>query len=73
MGLAKTAFIHSFCEPNALTSYAEFLADYAAPSLRAAGQRFIDAQIAAMADEGSRLAVQNRLAAIDAGKRDLYV
>jgi len=73
MGLAKTAFIHSFCEPNALTTYAEYLADYATPELREAGRHFIDAQTAAIREDGRRDAVQKRLAAIDAGKRDVYV
>ena len=73
MNLAKTAFIHKFCEPNAMTSYAEYLADYATPDLREAGRRFIDAQAAAMQEEGRRIAVQKRLAAIDAGRRDLYI
>jgi len=73
MGLAKTAFIHKFCEPNALTSYAEYLEDYATPELRDAGRRFIEAQTAAMPEEGRRLTMQKRLAAIDAGERDLYI
>jgi len=73
MGLAKTAFIHKFCEPNALTSYAEYLEDYAAPKLRDAGRRFIEANLAAIPEEGRRLNMQKRLAAIDAGDRDLYV
>ena len=73
MGFAKTAFIHNFCEPNGLTTYAEYLADYASPELRASGQRFIDAQVMAMQEEGRRVAVQQRLASIDAGRRDVYV
>ena len=73
MGFAKTAFIHKFCEPNALTSYAEYLEDYATPELRDAGRRFIEAQTAAMPEEGRRLTMQKRLAAIDAGERDLYI
>jgi len=73
MGLAKSAFIHTFCEPNALTSYAEYLADYATPELRASGRRFVDARAAAIQEEGIRAAVQERLAAIDAGTRDVYL
>jgi 2-iminoacetate synthase len=73
MGLAKTAFIHKFCEPNALTSYAEYLADYATPELRESGRRSIEAHMADMREEGHRVAVQKRLASIDAGKRDVYV
>ena len=73
MGLAKTAFIHSFCEPNALTSFAEYLADYATPEVRTSGRRFVEERVAAMGEEGRRVAVQQRLASIDAGKRDLYL
>jgi 2-iminoacetate synthase len=73
MGFAKTAFIHNFCEPNALTSYAEYLADYATPELHEAGRRFVDARVAAIQEEGRRIAVQTRLASIDAGRRDLYL
>ena len=73
MGLAKNAFIHTFCEPNALTSYAEYLADYATPELRASGRNFVEERVAAMEEEDRRVAVQQRLASIDAGKRDLYL
>jgi len=72
MGLAKTAFINKFCEPNALTSYAEYLEDFAAPEARADGRRFIEAHIATL-PEKNRLVMHKRLAAIDAGERDLYV
>ena len=73
MGFAKTAFIHNFCETNALTSYAEYLADYAMPELRASGRRLVDAYVAAIPEEGRRVAVQKRLASIDAGSRDVYI
>ena len=73
MGFAKTAFIRNFCEPNALISFAEYLADYATPELRESGRRFIDAHVADVQEEGRRATVQKRLASIDAGRRDLYV
>lgn len=70
MGLAKTAFIHNYCEPNALATYSEYLHDYATEDLAKAGLEFIDRQIDAMAPE-RRDAMRKRQALIAAGQRDL--
>jgi len=72
MGFARTAFIGSFCQPNALVTYYEYLCDYAEPDAKADGRRCIDEALAGIGDEGTRKAVAERLARIDAGERDMY-
>lgn len=73
MGLAKTAFIGSFCEPNAMTSFAEYLADYAPEDLQKSGRAFIDKQLDGMVDPLRQAGVRKRLALIDQGQRDMFV
>lgn len=73
MGLAKTAFIGSFCGPNAMTSFAEYLADYAPEDLQRSGRAFIEKQLASMEDPKRQAAVRHRLELIDQGQRDMFV
>ena len=72
MGLAKTAFIHNYCEPNALATYSEYLHDYATVDLAKAGLEFIERQVSAMAPERQK-SIRKRQALIAAGQRDLCV
>ena len=72
MEFAIPGFIQDFCTPNALTTLAEYLADYASPETRAAGQRAIADELARMADGKMKGTVQDRLRRIQkAGERDL--
>ncbi len=73
MGLAKTAFIKEFCLPNAISSYAEYLEDYAPAALHSSGQLFIAEQLAALPDAHKRSLIEARLTAIRQGERDMFV
>lgn len=73
MELAKDAEIHTFCQPNAILTWQEYLLDYASPAARALGERLIPAALAEIPDEAVRRACEERLARIRAGERDLYL
>ncbi len=72
MDLAKPGLINQFCLPNAILTFAEYLMDYAGPETRAAGQRVIQAQMGEIHDPGRRNETEQRLAELQAGRRDLY-
>lgn len=72
MDLAKPGLINQFCLPNAIMTFAEYLLDYAGPAARAAGERVIRAQMSEIRDAGRRRETEKRLAALLAGKRDVF-
>ncbi|MFB3880602.1 MAG: [FeFe] hydrogenase H-cluster radical SAM maturase HydG [Armatimonadota bacterium] len=72
MDKAKPGDIQSFCTPNALLTFQEYLCDYASGETRAAGERVI-AEALAEVLPSLRPAVEARLAEVRAGKRDLYL
>ncbi|MDR0453697.1 MAG: [FeFe] hydrogenase H-cluster radical SAM maturase HydG [Deferribacteraceae bacterium] len=72
MGFAKTAFIKEFCLPNAITTFAEYLADYAPDELRRSGEAAIAAQIAEIDNNDRRDILSDRLRQIACGQRDIY-
>ena len=73
MGLAHTAFIHNFCQPNALTTYYEYLRDYGDPAALEAGKRIIDRAVEAMPDEKSKSDMRETLKRVEQGERDICV
>ena len=73
MGLAHTAFIHNFCQPNALTTYYEYLRDYAGVEALAAGKEIIDRAVENLPDEESKAAMRKTLARVEQGERDICV
>ncbi len=72
MDQAKPGDIQQFCTPNAMLTFQEYLDDYASPETRRAGERVI-AQAIAEVGTGLRASVEQRLTAIRAGERDLYL
>jgi len=72
MEFAKPGDIQQYCTPNALLTFQEYLIDYASPETRAVGERLVDGLLAE-ATPPLREAVEQRLAAIRAGERDLYL
>ncbi len=73
MGLAKSTFIRNFCQPNALTSYYEYLLDYADPELLWSGKAVIDRAVEEIPSESARESLRARLHRISVGGRDLCV
>jgi len=72
MDKAKPGDIQSFCTPNAILTFQEYLCDYASPETRAAGERVIAEGLAEVLPS-LRPTVDARLASIRAGERDLYL
>ncbi|MGL4942042.1 MAG: [FeFe] hydrogenase H-cluster radical SAM maturase HydG [Thermoguttaceae bacterium] len=71
MELAIPGFIGNFCTPNAILTLAEYLADYASPETRAAGEALIARELGAIPEE-KRSVIIERLKQIQNGTRDLY-
>lgn len=71
MGLAHTAFIHNFCQPNALTTYYEYLCDYADAEELQEGKRIIDEVVASLPTEKDREGMRRVLQRVKEGERDI--
>jgi len=72
MDLAKPGAIKAHCAPNALTSFLEYLEDYAPPATRDAGEAVFTRALAEM-EAAPRARAVRMLARIRAGERDIYV
>ena len=70
MSLCKSGQIQNCCQPNALMTLKEFLADYATLRTREAGERLIQAELDAIPNEKVRSIARERVARIGAGERD---
>jgi len=71
MDLAKPGDIKSHCEPNALSTFQEYLQDYASPATRAAGDKLIAATLEGM-NPKIRAISQKLVDQVKAGKHDVY-
>jgi 2-iminoacetate synthase len=71
MELAKPGAIRDHCDPNAISTFAEYLEDYASPETKEAGNRAIEEFIATM-DEGPGARSRAMLDKVRAGERDVY-
>ena len=73
MEFAIPGFIKRFCTPNALTTYQEYLTDYASPATRAVGETRLAAELGAFREGGQKERLLRRLALIQAtDERDQY-
>jgi len=73
MEFSVPGFIKRFCTPNALATLEEYLADYASPETRAAGEKAIAGELARMDDGPMKKALIERLKRIkETDDRDLY-
>jgi 2-iminoacetate synthase len=72
MDLAKPGEIRAHCDPNALSTFQEYLLDYATPETRVTGERLIEDVLAGMG--GREATVARKLVdQVRVGKRDVYV
>jgi 2-iminoacetate synthase len=71
MDLAKPGLIREMCGPNALSTFVEYLEDYASPQTRAAGEVAIAAELAGMEPKIRRYS-ETMIAKVRAGKRDVF-
>jgi 2-iminoacetate synthase len=73
MEFAIPGFIKRFCTPNALLTLQEYLADYASPGTREAGERAIAAELAKQGDSPAKADLMRRLEQIrQTEERDTY-
>lgn len=73
MDLAKPGLIKRFCEPNALFTFAEYLADFADEGTRIRGLARAEALLPGLPDEETRKKAREGLAEVAAGARDVYL
>ncbi len=72
MDLAKPGEIKHHCDPNALSTFLEYLLDYGSGKARKAGERLIADKIGGMG-ESERRATEDMLANVRGGERDVLV
>jgi 2-iminoacetate synthase len=72
MDVAKPGAIKYHCEPNALSTFTEYLEDYASPATRLAGKRHMLYQIEQMNARQKSIAIP-MIQAVRSGKRDVFV
>ena len=71
MDLAKPGLIKAKCAPNALSTFEEYLLDYASKENQLAGEIAITASLAGM-DEKIRRVSEKLLTKVRSGQRDVY-
>ena len=71
MDLAKPGLIKLKCDPNAVTTFQEYLIDYASESARCDGEKVIDCELSGMSAK-ARKTSERMLARIRDGRRDVY-
>lgn len=70
MDLAKPGLIKLKCDPNAVTTFQEYLLDYASEAARCAGEQAIECELNKMGDK-ARKTSERMLSNIRSGKRDV--
>jgi 2-iminoacetate synthase len=71
MDLARPGEIKHHCDPNAFSTFEEYLMDYASPETKAVGERLIENAVKEMASS-DRERTEKMVAAVRSGKRDVY-
>lgn len=71
MDLAKPGLIKVHCDPNAVSTFAEYLIDYASPQTRQLGETMIARTLEQM-EPTPRERAEKLLTAVRSGKRDAY-
>jgi len=72
MDLAKPGEIKYRCDPNALSTFMEYLLDYASPQTRDVGEKLVQNVLQGM-DEKQRATSTKLIQQVRAGKRDVYI
>ncbi len=71
MDMAKPGAIKDHCDPNALSTFQEYLLDYGSAETREIGERLIDEALQNM-NERQRRTSENLLSKVREGKRDVF-
>lgn len=73
MDFARVGLIQKFCDPNAISTFAEYLNDYASEETKKAGFNAIQNYIDSLKDEKVKEKVLKTLEEVNSGRRDIYV
>ena len=73
MDLAKPGLIKYHCSPNAMSTFMEYLIDYATPETREVGEKLIQQKLAESDDEKWKEISLRLINEVKSGKRDCYV
>jgi len=71
MDMAKPGLIKEHCDPNALSTFLEYLQEYASEATKQAGFKLIEKTLNSMDDEPKTRSTK-MLEAVRSGKRDVY-
>jgi 2-iminoacetate synthase len=71
MDLAKPGDIKQHCDPNGLSTFMEYLLDYASPETRAIGEQTIKELLPQM-EEWPRKRSMQLMQRVEQGERDVY-
>lgn len=72
MDLAKPGEIKTHCDSNALSTFLEYLIDFASPETACAGEQLLQSQLARM-PERQRKRTEMMLERVRAGRRDVFI
>ena len=72
MDLAKPGEIKLHCEPNAFSTFTEYLQDYASPETKSVGKKLIDESLAHMEGKQRRI-TEGMVEKVRSGERDIFV
>ncbi len=73
MDLAKPGLIKLYCLPNALTTFKEYLVDYASDETRKTGEKLIEKMLGEIPSKKVKQKTINALKRIENGERDIYL
>jgi len=71
MDLAKPGEIKHHCDPNALSTFLEYLIDYGSPATNEVGKKLIETSLSGMTENTKKVA-EGLMEKVRSGKRDIY-
>ena len=72
MDMAKNLHIKSFCQPNAILTFSEYLEDYASERTKKAGYDMVKRLLNEIHSDELRKTVADEVNQIKKGKRDIF-
>lgn len=73
MDHAKTGHIHTYCQPNAIATFKEYLIDYASDKVKEVGNKTIKEGLTRIDNEKMKELIISQLEKLDNGERDFHV
>ena len=72
MELSKPGYIKTYCHPNALLTFSEYLLDYGSEESKKAGAKLIEKEIKDFPEDEMKANLLKKIDELNAGVRDLY-